>query len=76
MRSRRVREGFRRIGIVLAMILSLPIFFGLWSWIVLGHTPPRSAYLLLLAGGAFALAVSAIEWIIAGFSGEDESQSG
>ena len=39
MRTRRIMAGFRRIGIVLAVILSLPVFFGLWTWVTLGHPP-------------------------------------
>ena len=75
MRTRRIMAGFRRIGIVLAVILSLPVFFGLWTWVTLGHPPPRYVYLFLAAGlGAYFLAAS-IGWIVAGFSGEDESQS-
>lgn len=75
MPSRRVTAGVRRIGIVVALILALPVFFGFWTWVTLGHTPPRYVYLFLAAGlGAYVLATS-IGWIVAGFSGEDDSQS-
>ena len=75
MPSRRITAGIRRIGIVLALILALPLFFGLWTWVTLGHTPPRYVYLFLAAGlGAYVLATS-IGWIVDGFSGEDDSQS-
>ena len=75
MRTRRFMAGFRRIGIVLALILSLPVFFGLWTWATLGHAPPRYVYLFLLVGlGGYLLATS-IGWIVAGFVGDDESQS-
>ena len=56
------------IQIVVAIILSLPLFVGLWTWFTLGHAPARYLYWLLAAGGACALAASAIEWIVAAFS--------
>jgi hypothetical protein len=75
MRTRHIRAGLRRIGIVLALIFALPLFFGLWTWVTLGHTPPRYVYLFLAAGlGAYVVATS-IGWILAGFAGEDESPS-
>jgi hypothetical protein len=75
MRTRYVKAGLRRIGIVLALILSLPLIFALWTWITLGRTPPAYVYLFLAAGlGAYLVATS-IGWIAAGFGGEDESQS-
>src|SRR5262249_22991300 len=45
MRTRHVNAGLRRIGIVLALILSLPLLFALWTWITLGRTPPAYVYL-------------------------------
>jgi hypothetical protein len=74
MRIRHVKAGLRRIGIVLALILALPLFFALWTWVTLGHTPPRYVYLLLAGLGAYVAATS-IGWIVAGFVDEDESQS-
>ena len=72
MRARRIMAGFRRIGIVLAMILGLPVFYGLATWLALGQAPPGQVYLFLAAGlGAYVLATS-IGWIIVGFTGEDE----
>ncbi len=72
MRARRIMAGLRRIGIVLALILSLPVFFRLWTWVTLGATPPRHVYIYLVAGvGAYVLA-SSIGWILAGFAGEDD----
>lgn len=66
--------GFRRIGIVLGVVLALPAGFGLWTWAMLGHAPPRHVYIYLAAGlGAYILA-SSIGWIIAGFAGDDEEQ--
>jgi hypothetical protein len=52
MRRRRIMAGFRRIGIVLALVLALPLFAGLSTWATLGHPPPSYAYLFLLAGSA------------------------
>ncbi|TMJ77132.1 MAG: hypothetical protein E6G91_03040 [Alphaproteobacteria bacterium] len=72
MRGRRIMAGFRRIGIVLALILSLPLFVGVWFWITLGATPPRYVYFYLAGGvGAYLLA-SSIGWILAAFAGEDD----
>ena len=72
MRARRIMAGFRRIGIVLAMILGLPVFYGLATWLMLGRAPPTQVYLFLAAGlGAYVVATS-IGWIIVGFTGEDE----
>ena len=76
MRARRIMAGFRRIGIVVAIILSLPLLVGLWTWVTLGHPLRAYMYWLLVAGAICALAASGIEWIAAGFTGEDESQSG
>jgi len=74
MRLRHLIAGLRRIGLVLALILSLPLFFALWTWVTLGHTPPRYVYLLLVVGlGAYLVATS-IGWIVAGFADEDGSQ--
>ena len=36
MRVRRFFAGIRRIGIVLALILALPAFYGFWTWLILG----------------------------------------
>jgi len=73
MGAHHIKVGLRRIGIVLALILSLPTFFGLWTWLTLGHTPPRYAYLFLAAGlGAYVMATS-LGWILAGFAGEDDN---
>jgi formate hydrogenlyase subunit 3/multisubunit Na+/H+ antiporter MnhD subunit len=72
MRARRIMAGFRRIGIVLALILSLPVFFGLWTWVTVGQPPPKYVYIFLAGGlGAYILATS-IGWIAAGFSGEED----
>jgi len=55
--------------------LSLPLLFALWTWVTLGRTPPAYVYLFLAAGlGAYLVATS-MGWIVAGFGGEDESQS-
>ena len=50
MRARRIMSGIRRIGMVAALILSLPLLFGLWTWVTLGHAPPRYVYVLLVIG--------------------------
>ena len=73
MRARRIMAGFRCIGIVLAVILALPVFYGFWTWLLLGQAPPAKVYLFLAAGlGAYVLA-SSIGWIIVGFTGEDDA---
>jgi hypothetical protein len=75
MRAQHVKAGLRRIGIVLALILSLPLFFGLWTWVTLGRTPPRYAYLFLGLGLGVYVVATSIGWIMAAFAGEDESKS-
>ena len=60
MRGRRIMAGFRRIGIVLALILSLPLFVGVWFWITLGATPPRYVY-FYLAGGVGGLSPGVVD---------------
>jgi hypothetical protein len=66
--------GFRRVGIVLAVILALPVFYAFATWLFLGQTPPVKVYLFLAAGlGAYVLA-SSIGWIIVGFTGEDDAR--
>ena len=73
MRARRILAGFRRIGIVLAVILALPAFYGFWTWLFLGQAPPVKVYVFLAAGlGAYVLA-SSIGWIIVGFKGGDDA---
>ena len=57
---------------ILAGLLSLPLFVGVWFWITLGATPPRYVYFYLAGGvGAYLLA-SSIGWILAAFAGEDD----
>jgi hypothetical protein len=75
MPRKRLIAGLRRIGIVLALILSLPLFFGVWTWATLGHAPPRYVYFLLVVGLGAYLVSTSIGWIVAGFAGEDGSQS-
>jgi hypothetical protein len=72
MRSRRIAAGLRRIGIVVALILALPVLYGLSTWLFLGQAPPAKVYVFLALGlGAYVLATS-LGWIIVGFTGEDE----
>ena len=74
MRARRIMAGFRRFGIVLGLILTLPALYGLTTWATLGHPPPKQVYLFLAAGsGAYVLATS-LGWIIVAFKGEDDTQ--
>ena len=75
MRARRIMSGIRRIGMVAALILSLPLLFGLWTWVTLGHAPPRYVYVLLVIGLGAHIVATSIGWIMAGFADEDESQS-
>lgn len=73
MRARHVLAGIRRILIVLVVVLSLPAFYGLWTWISLGQTPPKQVYIFLAAGlGAYVVA-SSLGWISVGFKGEDDT---
>jgi hypothetical protein len=72
LRLRRILAGFRRILIVLAVILALPAFYAFWTWLFLGQLPPTKVYVFLAAGlGAYVFA-SSIGWIIVGFKGGDE----
>ena len=74
MRTQNIMAGFQRIGIVLALILSLPALYGLATWASLGQAPPKQVYIFLAAGlGAYVLATS-LGWILAGFKGEDDAQ--
>lgn len=75
MHARHVKAGLRRVGIVFALILSLPLLFALWTWVTLGRTPPAYVYVFLAAGLGAYLVSTSIGWIVAGFGGEDESQS-
>jgi hypothetical protein len=75
MHTRAFKAGLRRIGIVFALILSLPLLFALWTWVTLGRTPPAYVYVFLAAGLGAYLVSTSIGWIAAGFGGEDESQS-
>jgi hypothetical protein len=72
LRLRRILAGFRRILIVLAVILALPAFYAFWTWLFLGQLPPTKVYVFLAAGlGAYVFA-SSIGWIIVGFKGGDD----
>ena len=61
MRTQRITAGCWRIAIIAGLIIALPVFFGLWSLVALGHPPPRYVYVFLIVGlGAYiADAVSA-----------------
>jgi len=73
LRLRRILAGFRRILIVLAVILALPAFYAFWTWLFLGQLPPTKVYVFLAAGlGAYVFA-SSIGWIIVGFKGGDDA---
>ena len=73
LRLRRILAGFRRILIVLAVILALPAFYAFWIWLFLGQLPPTKVYVFLAAGlGAYVFA-SSIGWIIVGFKGGDDA---
>jgi hypothetical protein len=72
LRLRRILAGFRRILIVVAVILALPAFYAFWTWLFLGQLPPTKVYVFLAAGlGAYVFA-SSIGWIIVGFKGGDD----
>jgi len=74
MRTRHIMAGFRRLGLVLGLILALPAFYGLATWAALGQKPPKQVYIFLAAGlGAYVFATS-LGWIIVGFRGEDDAQ--
>ena len=64
------KEGLRRAGIALAICLAPAVCFWIWSRMVLGHAVPGSIYIYLVMAGITVVAPS-IEWIAAGFKGEE-----
>jgi hypothetical protein len=75
LRTQRITAGCWRIAIIAGLIIALPVFFGLWSLVALGHPPPRYVYVFLIVGLGAYIAVTSLEWIIAAFMGEDDSPS-
>jgi hypothetical protein len=75
LRTQRITAGCWRIAIIAGLIIALPVFFGLWSLVALGHPPPRYVYVFLIVGLGAYIAVTSLEWIIAAFMGEDDLPS-
>ena len=73
-RAQRVRAGCHRTGVGIAILLFLPVLYGLWLWAV-GDFDPRAWKLvggfLLAAPLAFGV-IWLIGWIVAGFVGKRE----
>ena len=70
-RSRRIMAGLLRIAVGLVVCLAPAACLWLWSRVILGHALPLLVYIYLVMAGAF-VGGPAIDWIIAGFLGEDE----
>jgi hypothetical protein len=73
-RAQRVRAGCHRTGVGIAALLSLPIVYGLWLWVI-GDLDPQAwrlvGWFLLAAPLAYGV-IWLIGWIVAGFVGKRE----
>jgi hypothetical protein len=73
-RARRIRTGCHRLGIGIAVVLLLPVLYGLGLWLV-GNLDPQAWHLVLgfLLAAPFAYGVIwVIGWIVSGFVGKRE----
>jgi hypothetical protein len=73
-RAQRVRAGCHRTGVGIAVLLFLPVLYGLWLWVI-GDFDPRAWQIVggfLLAAPLAYGVIWFIGWIIAGFVGRRE----
>jgi hypothetical protein len=73
-RAQRIRSGCHRTGVGVAILLFLPVVYGLWLWL-LGHLDPEGWKLIvgfLLAAPLAYGVVWILGWIVAGFVGRRE----
>ena len=73
-RAQRIRAGCHRTGVGIAALLSLPVLYGLWLWVI-GDFDPRAWQIVgsFLLAAPLAYGVSwFIGWIVAGFVGKRE----
>ncbi len=73
-RVQRVRAGCHRTGVGIAILLFLPVLYGLWLWAI-GNLDPRAWQLVggfLLAAPLAYGVIWLIGWIVAGFVGKRE----
>jgi hypothetical protein len=71
-RAQRVRAGCHRTGVGIAILLFLPVLYGLWLWLI-GDLDSRAWNLLggfLLAAPLAYGVIWLIGWIVAGFVGK------
>jgi len=73
-RARRIRSGCHRASIGVAVLLLLPVLYGLWLWAI-GHLDPEAwsliAGFLLAAPLAYGV-IWFLGWVVAGFVGKRE----
>jgi hypothetical protein len=73
-RAQRVRAGCHRAGLGTAVLLSLPVLYGLWLWVI-GDLDPRAWQIVggfLLAAPLAYGVIWFVGWIVAGFVGKRE----
>jgi hypothetical protein len=73
-RAQRVRTGCHRAGVALAILLVLPVLYGLWLWVI-GHLDPEAWRFIVGFLLAAPLAYGVIwltGWVVAGFIGKRE----
>src|SRR5215475_15264901 len=76
-RAQRVRAGCHRTGVGIAILLLLPVLYGLWLWVI-GDLDPQAwkfvGGFLLVAPLAYGV-IWLIGWIVAGFVGKREREA-
>ena len=73
-RAQRVRAGCHRTGVGIAILLFLPVLYGLWLWVI-GDLDPRAWQIVggfLLAAPLAYGVIWLVGWIVAGFVGKRE----
>src|SRR4029453_18677558 len=73
-RAQRVRAGCPRAGVGVAVLLFLPVLYGVWLWVI-GDFDPRAWQIVggfLLAAPLAYGVIWFIGWIVAGFVGKRE----
>ena len=73
-RAQRIRAGCHRTGLGIAVLLSLPVLYGLWLWVI-GDFDPRAWQIVggfLLAAPVAYGVIWFVGWIAAGFVGKRE----
>lgn len=76
MRAQRIKTGFHRLGIAVAVAAMLPVVFTVGHVIAAGHTSQDAVNFAWCALSVAVLAypvARALAWIIAGFAGDEIS---